>query len=213
MKNRELNVPSGLLSFNRESLEFVRVPTWEEWQQVLEYLSYCRRASLRWIADARREGRRYFGDDAVAQYEEQLELDMPDLKAAEALESMEVRREGLHDSHHSLVARRVDDPEKQKEWLETAEKENLSPRELASSISAGRVVRSAEQEGRSGGIATIEGVRGLFDLWLRPLGEHWKMWPADKQFRLLAEIRPIVEMGDWLRESLAEAEAAEALKR
>ena len=30
--------PHGLLVFNKESLEFIRTPTWEEWQQVMEYL-------------------------------------------------------------------------------------------------------------------------------------------------------------------------------
>ena len=33
--------------FNKESLEFIRTPTWEEWQQVMEYLSYCRRTLKR----------------------------------------------------------------------------------------------------------------------------------------------------------------------
>ena len=200
--DRQLNVPAGLVIFGKESLKFTRQPTWEEWQYVMEYLSYCRKTSLRWIADARHEGRTKFGDEAVAQFEEQLELDLRDRKAAEALETMAVRKAGLSDELHSLIARRVHDAEKQIEWLETAERENLSPRELASSISANRVVRTSEQESRSGGIATIEGVRGLFDLWVRPIGDKWKTWPADKQARLFEEIRPIGEIWDWLREHL-----------
>ena len=116
----------------------------------MEYLCYCRKTSLRWIADARHEGRSNFGDEAVAQFEEQFELDLRDMRAALALEAMSVRKAGLSDEYHSLVARRVDDAEKQMEWLETAERENLSPRELASSISANRVVRMSEQESRSG---------------------------------------------------------------
>ena len=102
-----LNLPAGLVIFGKESLKFVRQPTWEEWQQLMEYLCYCRKTSLRWIADARHEGRRNFGDEAVAQFEEQLELDLRDLKAAKALEAMGVRKAGLSDEYHSLVARRV----------------------------------------------------------------------------------------------------------
>jgi hypothetical protein len=53
---------------------------------------------------------------------------------------------------------------------------------------------------RNGGIATIEGVRGLFELWMRPIGEAWKSWPIEKQIRPLEEIRPIGEMRHWLKE-------------
>ncbi|HEY5706313.1 MAG TPA: hypothetical protein VIS96_12130 [Terrimicrobiaceae bacterium] len=51
----------------------------------------------------------------------------------------------------------------------------------------------------SGGIATIEGVRGLFDLWANQVAGKWKAWPADKQERLFKEIKPIYEMGQWLK--------------
>ena len=93
-------------------------------------------------------------------------------------------------------------PQQQLEWLETAAREKLSTRELASSISCGRVVRTAELESRTGGIATIEGVRGLFDLWVRPIGDGWKTWPIEKQIRLLEEIQPIGEMWGWLKQHL-----------
>ncbi|HEY5706311.1 MAG TPA: hypothetical protein VIS96_12120 [Terrimicrobiaceae bacterium] len=200
----QLHLPAGLVIFGKNSLKFIRQPTWEEWQQVMEYLSYCRKTSLRWIADARHEGRREFGDKAVVEFEEQLEIDLRDLKAAAALEAMGVRKAGLSDDYHSLVAKRVDDAEKQMEWLETAERENLTPRELASSISANRIVRTAEQQqGRTAGIATIEGVRGLFDLWARQVDGKWRNWPLDKQERLFEEIRPIGEMWEWLKERLS----------
>jgi hypothetical protein len=124
--DRQLHVPEGLVIFGKESLEFLRQPTWEEWQQVMEYLAHCRKTSLRWIADTRHEGRNDFGDEAVAQFEEQLELDLRDLKAAVTLEGMEARKP---DDYHSLVAKRVVDHEQQLEWLETAKREKaIDPR-------------------------------------------------------------------------------------
>ena len=196
---RQLNVPAaGLVTFGKDSLKFTRKPTWEEWQQVMEHLSYCRKTSLRWIADARHEGRSIFGDNAVAQFEKQLELDLRDIKAANSLEAMGVRRAALSDEHHSLVARRLRDAEDQAEWLAIAEREALSPRELASSISAGRVVR-AEKQGRTAGISDD---RGMFELWARSVGEKWKARPVEKHERLMEEIRPIGEMWDWLKNHL-----------
>jgi uncharacterized protein CbrC (UPF0167 family) len=192
--DRQLNVPENLVVFGNASLKFLRRPTWEEWQQVMEYLAHCRKTSLQWIADAQHEGRNDFGNEAVVLFKEQLELDLRDLRAVVALEGMDIRKASLDDCHHSLVAKRIKDPEQQLEWLETARREKLSIRELAPSISCGRIVRADEQDSRKAGITTVEGVRGMFDIWAARLKDACKDWPAEKQKRLVEEIQRIGEM-------------------
>jgi hypothetical protein len=204
--SKEMNVSNDMVSFGGERLKFLRSPSWEEWEQLMVFLKAARQASLRWLADARVIGRREFGDERVLAFEEQLDLGLPDLKAAEALESLECRSDELSDEHHFVVAKKLDDSEEQARWLETARREKLSPAELKTSIEAGRVVRAQERAGRGGGLATIEGVRQLFDIWAKQVSEEqWKSWPREKQVMLLEEIRPIFAMGAWLAESVQDS--------
>ena len=88
MKNTELTLPEGLCAFSRGALYFARTPTQEEWEQIGRYVHAARGSSLRWMADWRREGRRYFGDAVVENAEKQLEFEFRDLKAAEAIETL-----------------------------------------------------------------------------------------------------------------------------
>jgi hypothetical protein len=203
--DKVINVPSDLVAFGRDRLNFHRHPDWDEWGQLMLFLKAARSTSLRWLADARLVGRRAFGDERVQEFEEQLELALPDLKAAEALASLECRSDVLSDEHHFVVAKKVEDANEQARWLETARREGLTPSELKSSIMAGRVVKKKELSGRAGGVPMIEGVRQLFDLWAKKVPEEqWKSWPKEKQTMLLEEIRPIFEMGRWLEESLSD---------
>ena len=54
---------------------------------------------------------------------------------------------------------------------------------------------------RAAGVATIEGVRALFDIWLRQVGDDWTKWDAKRQALLMDEIMPIYLVGEWLREN------------
>lgn len=198
-----LNVPSGLCVFEKTKLAFLRNPTWEEWKQLMEYLSHCRHASLRWMADARGKGRKIFGDDEVATFLQQLQFNFSDLNAADALEKLETRCEGLTDAHHQVVASGVDDPEDRVRWLKTAEEKHLSPKELRASISGNRVITEDEVKARSAGVATIEGVRTLFLIWSRQVRDDWRGWDIERKRRLLAEILPICMLGDEIREDIS----------
>ena len=205
MKNTVLTIADGLVAFRRGSLEFVRPPSWEEWGQVMVFVSATRQTSLRWLADVRAAGRREFGDEAVVGFEVQLDLDLPDLKAARALECLEGRQEGLTDEHAWLVASRVEDPVKQQFWLDTAREKSLSPGDLAASISADRVVRKSDEPRRQGGMASIEGVSGLFAAWQKQVPDVvWQVWPREKQAALREQIKEIGAMWDWLNVSLGE---------
>jgi len=204
---KEVFLPQDVVRFDRSGLQFLRPPSWEEWGQIMLFLGATRVASLRWMADARLRGRREFGDEAVIGFEEQMDLDSPDLKAAMALEALECRSDSLTDQHLFVLASRVHSDEDRQSWMDIARKEGLSPRELQASIAAHRVIRSGEAEKRAGGMATIEGVRGLFDLWAHQVPEAtWKGWDEGRRKALLEEILPIIEMGDWVRASLGEGE-------
>lgn len=170
MNSDALTVPTGLVEWKKEGLSFLRAPTEEEWLQVGRYVSMCRGASIRWLADWRRAGRRNFGDEAVEKAEAQLELEFKDLKAAASLEAVEYRRPTLTDEHHFVVSR-IEDPKEQAKWLEIAEEEKLTPRDLAASVKQGAVVRYEQLQlnpgDKSAGLVTIEGISGHFDLWLK----------------------------------------------
>jgi hypothetical protein len=188
----ELTLPEGLCTFSRGALTFTRPPSQEEWEQIGRYVHAARGSSLRWMADWRMEGRRQFGDAIVEDTEKHLQLEFKDLKAAEALQALEsTRSESLSDEHHIAVSKSLPAPadglekaraewqQKAQQWLEIAEKEGLSPRELQKSIKAGQIVRDSKEEkprlnvdDRSVGIVTIEGVSMQFNLWLKKVREE-----------------------------------------
>jgi len=202
----ELTLPADVAVFSRGSLEFLRPPTREEWDQVGRYVVASRTCSLRWLADWRRTGRRAFGDEAVLEAERQLELEFKDLRAAEALERLEsgAAARAASDEHAFVVARLCKSTEDADRWLETAEREDLSAVELQRSIKAGSVVKddaekpSVNASDKSVGIVTIEGIRAQFDLWLRKVrGDGFPNGWDDRRRRMVLELlRPMVEVSD-----------------
>jgi len=178
----ELTLPEGLCTFSRGALVFTRTPTQEEWEQIGRYVHAARGSSLRWMTDWRMEGRRQFGDAIVAEAEKSLQLEFKDLKAVEALEALESRSEVLSDEHHIALTKNLPAPEdglekariewqqKAHEWLQIAELEGLSPRELQKSIKAGEIVRdepakAAANGSGSTGILTLENIYMDFLRW------------------------------------------------
>jgi hypothetical protein len=196
---KDMSVAVDLVAFGRDRLCFHRKPSWEEWGQLMVFLKTARSTSLRWIADARLVGRREFGDEMVQGFEVQLDLDLPDLKAASALEALEYRSEDLSDEHHFVVASKVKDEGERREWLERAQRENLSAADLKLSISSGRVMRKADIPTRSAGLATIEGVAQLFSLWHRQVpDEVWQEWPEERLEKLREALSEIGGVWDAL---------------
>ena len=202
----ELTLPEGLCTFSRGALVFTRTPTQEEWEQIGRYVHAARGSSLRWMADWRREGRRQFGDDVVAEAEKHLQLEFKDLRAAEVLEALEARSEALSDEHHIALSKHLPPPdglskareewqEKAQEWLLIAEKEGLSPRELQKSIKAGEVVRDERPASGSGGggvgVLTLEAIHMDFLRWRsRSVDDGF---PGDWQPHQLAKVKDLLE--------------------
>lgn len=200
----ELSLPSGLVCFSRSGLVFNRRPTFEEWFQLGRYLSAARRHSIRWMADWRLSGRREFGDERVAEAESQLELDFKDLKAAAALEALECRVPSLTDEHHFVVSKaKLASDEDRQQWLERAEREDLSPSELRESIKAGEVVRAAPKDGSFlnadatvAGVVTIEGTTQKFLLWEREVRAKGfpEKWDTTRLAKVLNLLNPVGNM-------------------
>ena len=172
MKNTELTLPEGLCAFSRGALYFSRTPTQEEWEQIGRYVHAARGSSLRWMADWRREGRRYFGDAVVEIAEKQLEFEFRDLKAAEAIEKLD----GYHpyaptDAHAFVAGKLCDTVAEAEEWLLKASEQKLTPLELQKSIKAGEIVRDSTAVKNTApgsvasGVLTLEAIHMDFHRW------------------------------------------------
>lgn len=212
--NNVLSLPVDLVVFSKSRLIFLRPPSEAEWLQLGRYLKATRTVSLRWTADWRREGRSSFGDEVVAAAEGQLELEFRDLRAAEALEGMESRRDGLADAHHFVVAKYAR-PDEQESWLDLAESEELSPQDLRLSIEAGVVTRAKfapklSGNDKSAGLISIEGIRGQFDLWRNKVSEDGfpDRWDERRLGMVAALLRPMMDV--YLEVQAARAPEAKA---
>ena len=164
-----ITIPEGVCAFHRGSLTFLRTPTREEWFQIGTYVVAARSAGLRWQSDWRRIGRREFGDEAVAQAEEQLEF--KDLKAVEAIDTLDGRGSSApSDEHAFVVARLCKTPEEAEAWLDRSRTEELSARELQRSIRAGKIVREDDDaplraSSEPTGILSLDAIHTDFIQW------------------------------------------------
>jgi len=204
-RNEDVSFPTDLVRFSREGLVMLREPSLEEWQQLHSSLSVCGRTHKRWMADSRRFGRRFFGDDAVQMWESQLELAMPELKAMEALESLETRSPGLNDEHHLVLSKRCEAEADRARWAQVAVEEKLTPTDLQASIKAGHVVRKSESDGdkpgslnahdKSAGLVTIEGISMQHEHWKRKVTESGFPfeWDEDRLRRVADLLRPFMQ--------------------
>ena len=197
-QNLELTLPEGLCTFSRGALVFTRTPSQEEWEQIGRYVHAARGSSLRWMADWLMEGRRQFGDEVVNETSRSLQLEFKDLRAAEALESLEMRSDDLSDDHHLALAKNLDGLSKAREewqeaaqrWLKIAEEEGLSPKELQKSIKAGEIVRETSGSAPTGsagsGVLTLEAIHMDFRRWLSRVSDDG--FPEEWQEHQLAKV-------------------------
>jgi hypothetical protein len=192
-------MPEGLIQATKSGLAFTRPPTKEEWLEIGKYISTCRRASLRWVADWRATGREAFGVDAVAEAEAQLQFEFKDLRLATSLEEMPQRNPELTDEHHFVVAKASLEPDSQKYWLEAAAENHLTPKQLKHSIEFGKVTKDApgiNPQDKSTGFISIEGIAGQFGMWLRKVRKDGfpGQWDAERISRVREMLQPIVDV-------------------
>jgi hypothetical protein len=207
-KEMTLTLPTDNVEITPSGLEFKSQPTVEQWTELHSFLLTCRRASLRWIADSRKAGREYFGDELVTRTEEQLMFDLADDRAATALEKLEFRNNDLTDAHLLVLAKRTKTSDQFDKWSAAATEHKLSPRELDRSIKAGKVVveddDSINANDKSTGIVTIEGVSTMFDMWLRKAEEFGfpEKWDKERLQRVSALLANMVATSNKINQLL-----------
>ncbi len=186
----------------------------DQWRQLLQFLKEVKSQFHFAFADTIKYGRENYTEELVKEAITTIDFDHQDLLRAEAISVLphEHRTSNLTSEHHYIAAKVENMGELEKwGWLETAVKENLSALELAHSIEAGKVTKmktSASGQGRGAGIASIEGVRFMFQAWSRQVQEHdpIETWDRERKERWLEEVKPIEETIKMVRESLAAEE-------
>ena len=184
------------ISITESGLTFQENTTRKEWREVGMMLARATTASTRWVASWRKYGTMAFGSEVVEL--ESGQLCFPSVVTAQAkqLEILpeEVFATGISAQHAKVLAEECNGPADMSRWANLALKENLTAGELRASIDAGKVTRRTDAEVQGGGsLATIHGVRGLYDRWAastlkeRPLED----WYPDDLKALLDELKPI----------------------
>ena len=134
-----LQLTLGKFFLSETGLEVRGDPTFDEWQDVGTFIKRTNRAAGFWLADWLRYG------DGRADWRERLsqavdagELSKQTLVNVRAVGRIDPkrRRPGVDFSHHVEVAGLA--PDEQEEWLERAETEGMSVRELRQGIRASR---------------------------------------------------------------------------
>lgn len=176
-------------------LAFPEKTTRTQWREIGFMLAKASHASTRWIASWRKFGTMAFGEDVVELETGQLHFPQIALAQAKQLEMLpeDVFASGISPQHAKVLAEECAGPADISRWSKVAVKESLTPGELRSSIEAGRVVHRSSETRSHGSIASIHGVRGLYDRWAnatlreRPL----EIWESEDLRALLDELKPI----------------------
>jgi hypothetical protein len=152
-----------------------------------------------WLADFSRIAIHVLGEVGAQELAEQLDLEL----IADVLPSLEKRDERLTAEHHFVVARHGLSEEEQVRWLDVAAMEGLSARQMDASIGAGKVVRDVPRKAAAG-VPTIQGVRALFDLWLRAVEDEIPKWNRERLEQLNEELSPIFQVAWDVKRKLAD---------
>jgi len=184
------------IELSNAGLTFQENTTRSQWREIGFMLAKASTASTRWIASWRKYGTMAFGEEVVELETGQLCFPQIAIAQAKQLEMLpeEVFSTGISPQHAKVLAEECAGPAEMSRWASTALKENLTAGELRASIETGRITRRSDAEVRGGGsLASIHGVRGLYDRWAsatlkeRPLEE----WHPEDLRALLDELKPI----------------------
>lgn len=139
-------IQTGPFIFGTTRLSVIGTPTIEEWEQCGVWLSTIRESIHWWIADWVNYGERMFGEDAAQGISARIDGAAnatgwkPETIAQYARVGRQVpperRREGVSWSHHREVADLT--PEKQTEWLDRVEREDMSTDRLRGELRAAK---------------------------------------------------------------------------
>ena len=195
-------IPPGITVTDRGAYFADDLPV-ERWRAFGYLLKHVSSAVPFWRADWLRHGRKHYGNTVVGETVTQLELDLGQLKQADALNRLVERRSQVDKECHFIVARARLDAVEQRMWLELSEREELTPRELQESIRAGHVVKLyAEDYERKGGFASIEGLHAMWKILRRQIGDLWIEWTDQEVAAFLRYLEPLEAFAQQLRDKI-----------
>ena len=169
----------------------------KEWANYGQFLKDAGKSLVTWRADWLRYGQSYFTPAVVAEAVDQLHLDFGDETKMIAVANVNprLRRDSLTDAHYVAVGKRCENDLEREEWLNIAEREGLSARELQASIRAGKITR-VDEDGRRVSMPSPYAVRAEFNAWKKEVGDSWQDWSDQDK----AEVAGVLyEIADFWR--------------
>lgn len=153
-----------------------------------------------------------FGMEKVNDSLEQLEFDLPMVKAAITINSIppELRYPELSADHYVELARAELSKKEKAKWAKTAAELKLTPTQLRLSMAEGEVVDTAAARQLSTGVITIPGIRQEFDVWMHRVGgiEGVRKMDYDTKQEIFEELEPLMLFAIKLEEELSGAAEA-----
>lgn len=142
-----LAIKSRKFTISRAGLDIKGELTFDEWQALGNELAPVAKSIAFIVGDWINYGQTRYGE----KYDEALRLTGLSYETLRQYSYVSnrvqlwLRNHNLDWTHHKIVAK-VKDPEEQRKWLDTAEKENLSERRLRKSMNFGRLATEEEME-------------------------------------------------------------------
>lgn len=173
-------------------------PTFPEWVKGLEMFKWGLSRMRMGLSDYVRYGEVKYGKERVHASMQQLEFDMPTVKAVMDIASVpeEMRHPSLTSEHYVILAR-SGLPEKSKtKWAKAAHDHVLTPSQLKRSIRLGEVSTDPGDDKRNTGIVSIQGILAEFNVWLNRVGgyEGVAKQPNENLREILTQLQPMHDL-------------------
>jgi hypothetical protein len=126
---RDLDI--GPIRLTATGLEFLAVPSFEDWLGVVEWVKRCDMAVQFWAGDLVNHGENLFNESASQGFDRETWRRWGWVCSKV---SPDIRRKALSFTHHEAVARL--EPREQRHWLDRAEREGWSANELKRQLKA-----------------------------------------------------------------------------
>jgi hypothetical protein len=172
--------------------------TYEEWVDGLKFFRWAHNALEVGFSDYLAWGNIKFLKQAVDSALEQLEFDLPTVKAALDINTVppEIRYPNLTSEHYIVLAKNCEKKNQMVKWAKTASVQSLTPGQLKASIREGEVVDTTALRQQTRGIASVHGVRQDFDIWLRRVGgvEGIRKMNDEDVSAIMEELRPMYDL-------------------
>lgn len=198
---------SGLFQLTATGIKISEDLTYEQWFELLSWIRWARHKLTIGLADVMEYGQIKFGAEKVSQSLEQLEFELPMVKAAIAINSVprELRYPFLTAEHYVELSRAEISKKEKAKWAKLAAELRLTPTQLRLSMVEGEVVDTAAARQLSTGVITIPGLRQEFDVWMHRVGgiEGVRKMDADTKQEIYEEIEPIMLFAIQLDEELS----------